>query len=68
MFCIRNSAGASEGSEVESDHEDVNNPYPFEGKYKNEADRQRFVIRKCTDFAKFMSLNGQTERFARDAA
>ena len=61
MYCVRYSAGASEGSEVESDHEDVNNPYPLEGKYKNEADRRRFVTRKYRDSARFTSLEWQPE-------
>ena len=56
---IRYSAGASEGSEAESDDEDVNNPYPLEGRYKNEVDRQRCVIRRQTDFAISRVWNGR---------
>ena len=33
---------------MESDEEDANATYPLEGKYKNEADRQRFVVRPYT--------------------
>jgi hypothetical protein len=50
MHSVRYSAGASEGSEAESDGGDADNPYPLEGKYKDEADRQRFVIRKYQYF------------------
>ena len=64
VHSIRRSAGASEGSEAESDDEDVNNPYPLAGKYKNEVDRQRCVTRRRKDLAILMSLEWQAERFA----